>query len=184
MDGYGTSKKGNPGWIEWKVDDALSLHPNYVNLLGYQCGDALDFLRERADLIEHGLRTMGYRLVPTKLTYPSEIVSGESFEITGEWVNRAVGRAMRDFTLRLTLVDANGKTIATSDADPLGTDKWVKGKTYAVKNGATFKDAKAGEYTLCVSVIDPKDGRAIALPLKDGRDDGSYRVGTVNVIAR
>jgi hypothetical protein len=182
MDGYASSKKGKPGWIEWKVEDALSLHPNYINLLGYQCADALAFLHERKDLVEHGLRTMGYRLVPTKLTYPSEIVSGAKFEITGQWVNRAVGRAMRDFTLRLTLVNAEGKVIATTDAGPLEASKWVKGKSYAVQNTATFTDvAAAGTYNLCLALVDPKGGAAISLPLKGAAAQGGYRVGTVKV---
>jgi hypothetical protein len=185
MDGYESSKKGKPGWIEWKVEDALSLHPNYINLLGYQCGDALAFLHERKDLIEHGLRTMGYRLVPTKLTYPTEIVSGEKFEITGEWVNRAVGRAMRDFTLRLTLANNDGKVIATADAGAIATSKWVKGKTYPVQNTATFNDvAAAGTYNLCLTLVDPQDGAAIGLPLKDADGQGGYRVGTVNVSSK
>jgi hypothetical protein len=182
MDGYESSKKGKPGWIEWKVEDALSLHPNYINLLGYQCGDALAFLHERKDLIEHGLRTMGYRLVPTKLTYPTEIVSGEKFEIGGEWVNRAVGRAMRDFTLRLTLENADGKVIATADAGPLETSTWVKGKSYDFRNTATFKDvATAGTYNLCLALVDPKGGAAIGLPLTDADGRGGYRVGKVTV---
>jgi hypothetical protein len=181
MDGYASSKKGNPGWIGWKLEDALSLHPNYINLLGYQCGDALAFLRERKDLVEHGLRTMGYRLVPTKLNYPREIAAGEPFEITGEWVNRGVGRAMRDFNLRLSIVDGAGKVVCNADAGGLKTSKWVKGKSYPAALSATFKDAPAGKYTLYVSLIDPRGGRTIAMPLKDPRGDSAYAIGEMIV---
>jgi hypothetical protein len=181
MDGYASSKKGHPGWIEWKLEDALSLHPNYINLLGYQCQDGLDFLRERKDLIEHGLRTMGYRLAPTKLTYPAEIVSGHKFDVSGEWVNRGVGRAMRKFELRLSLVDDADKVVGRADAGALQTDKWVKGKSYATSSRATFTKAPAGEYTLCVSLIDPKDGGTIAIPVKGGRADGAYPIGNVRI---
>ncbi len=181
MDGYESSKAGGEGWIEWKVEDALSLHPNYVNLLGYHAGDALNFLRERPDLIDLGLRTMGYRLVPIGLTHPSQISPGEVFNFAGEWVNRAVGRAMRDFTLRLSLVDSSGAIAASADGGPLETSKWIKGKTYAAKTSVTFTNVRAGEYELCMSLIDPENGKAISMPLKDGRPEGSYRIGTVRV---
>jgi hypothetical protein len=118
--------------------------------------------------------------VPTKLRYPARIVPKQQFELTSEWVNRGVGRAMRDYTLRLSLADADGKTVATADAGPLGTDKWVKGQTYRVRCAATFDDAKPGTYTLRIAVVDPKSAAAIQLPLKDGAD-GSYAIGAVEV---
>jgi len=46
--------------------------------------------------------------VPTKVTMPDEIVAGGNFEITIDWVNRGVGRAMRDFRLQVALVDGKG----------------------------------------------------------------------------
>ena len=120
--------------------------------------------------------------MPTKLTYPTQIASGEKFEIAGEWVNRAVGRAMRDFNLRLVLVNADGNVVATADAGPLETSKWAKGKTYPIRNTATFKDvAAAGTYNLCLALVDPKGGAAIGLPLKDADGQGGYRVGNVTV---
>jgi hypothetical protein len=182
VDGFGDSKRGREGWVDWKIDDALSLHPNYINLLGWVGGDALNFMSERRDLFEHGLRNMGYRLVPTKLSYPVEIVSGKAFEVSGEWVNRAVGRAMVDFKLKLTLADASGKTVATAEAGGLGTDKWVKGKTYPVKSDITFKDVKAGEYQVFLSLVDPRDGKAIGLPVTGGTSDRSYRLGPTRAV--
>lgn len=89
--GYGQSKKGGSNWVNWKIDDALSLHPNYINLLGWQSGDALAFLRERPDLIVHGLCRMGYRLVPTRMRHPAAITSDTPFRLEMEWVNRGVG---------------------------------------------------------------------------------------------
>jgi hypothetical protein len=92
---------------------------------------------------------------------------------------------MRDFTLRLTLANNDGKVIATADAGAIATSKWVKGKTYAVQNTATFNDvAAAGTYNLCLTLVDPQDGAAIGLPLKDADGQGGYRVGTVNVSSK
>ena len=181
MDGYAASKKGDAGWVKWKVEDALSLHPNYINLLGYQAADALAFLRERKDLIDHGLRTMGYRLVPTKLTYPDEIKSNETFEVSSEWVNRAVGRAMKDFRLILVLADAEGKPIASCTTEPLETSKWLKGNTYKIARDARFRGVAPGTYDLRIGLIDPATSKPVGLPLKDPASAGSYRVGRIRV---
>jgi uncharacterized protein DUF4832/glycosyl hydrolase family 42 (putative beta-galactosidase) len=181
MDGYAQSKEGEAGWVKWKVDDALSLHPNYVNLLGYQGTDALGFLREQKDLIEHGLRTMGYRLVPTNVTYPEEITSDEAFEISGEWINRAVGRAMKDFRLMLVLAGSDGKPIASCTTEPLETSKWLKGNTYKMTCGARFRGVGPGTYDLRIGLIDPVTSKPVGLPLRDPAGDGSYRVGRIRV---
>jgi hypothetical protein len=183
MDGYAQSKKGDTGWVKWKVEDALSLHPNYVNLLGYQAQDALDFLRERKDLIDHGLRTMGYRLLPTKLTYPTDIKSNEAFEISGEWANRAVGRAMKNFQPMLVLADAEGKPVAACTTKPLPTSKWLQGKSYPATITGRFGNVPAGVYRLRIALLDPTSQKPIGLPLKGRENDGSYAVGEVRVVA-
>jgi hypothetical protein len=181
VDGYADSMKGGEKWVRWKIDDALSLHPNYINLLGWQGGDGLAFLKEKPELIELGLRTMGYRFIPTRVSYPPDIHSGEQFRIESEWVNRSVGRAMRDYRLRLTLIDKSDKPVASADAGALGTDRWIAGETYKSAKQVTFENAAAGEYRLCLSLIDPKDGRAINLPLKDRTTDGPYLLGNIRL---
>ena len=95
LGGYNSLKKGGSNWVTWVVQDALSLHPNYINLLGWQSGDARDFARERPELIAHGLRQMGYRLVATRIQYPKMVTNGIPFQVRSDWVNRGVGRALR-----------------------------------------------------------------------------------------
>ena len=182
VDGYAASKKGRPGWVDWKIDDALSLHPNYVNLLGWQGADALAFLRERRDLIDHGLRRMGYRLVPTTVKHPGSIGPDRAARVEMDWVNRGVGRAVRDFKLLLSLADAAGKVVASADAGAMPTSRWVDGQTYAVNKSVTFRDAPAGEYELRLTLTDPASGRPIQLPLSHARPDGAYAVGRLTCL--
>jgi hypothetical protein len=169
--------KGGEKWVRWKIEDALSLHPNYVNLLGWQSHDALAFLREKPDLIEHGLRTMGYRLVPTRVTYPAEF--HRVLGLKSQWVNRGVGRATRDYAMRVTLVDERGTVAAKADAGTVDTDAWIKGQTYADARDVTFEGVAPGAYRLCLSLTDPRDGKPIQLPLHNRREDGSYDIGVV-----
>ena len=183
VDGYQQSAKGGTNWVNWKIEDALSLHPNYVNLLGWVGSDALTFTRERPDLIAHGLRTMGYRFVPTRVRYPEIITSGKSARIEIDWGNRAVGRALRDFELRICLIDDNGQQIATSQPQKLNTSTWIAGRSYETTIKANFGNISDGEYHLALTLNDPKSGRAIALPLANGDEANIYRVGKIKVIS-
>ncbi|HEX8916775.1 MAG TPA: DUF4832 domain-containing protein [Humisphaera sp.] len=183
VDGYAASKRGRPGWVERKVNDALSLHPNYVNLLGWQGCDALAFLRERRDLVDDGLRRMGYRLVSTAVTHPRRCRAGGTLRVATQWVNRGVGRALRDYTLRASLADAAGKVVASADVGTMGTAGWVAGRTYDVAGEFAVPLLAAGEYELRLSVVDPGTKRTIRLPLAGGTNDGSYAVGRLTVDA-
>src|SRR4051812_36747939 len=97
FDGYAQSKGGGDKWLRWKIDDALSLHPNYISLLGWQGADSLAFINEQPELFKSALARMGYRLVPTRVAYPMSIASGVAFAIEMRWINRGVGRALRDY---------------------------------------------------------------------------------------
>ena len=162
VDGYHDSKRGGQQWLEKKIDDALSLHPNYINLLGWQAGDALAFIREQPELFRRGLREMGYRLVPTKLSFPKSVAPGATFRIDMTWENRGVGRAMRDYHLRIVI----GKE--QIDAGAVATSRWVKGQTYEVAKDVKLPDLAAGAYPLHIAFVDPATGKPVALPLKDG----------------
>jgi hypothetical protein len=182
VDGYAASKKGGSAWVSWKIDDALSLHPNYINLLGWQGADALAFMRERPDLFARGLLNMGYRLVPERVQYPA-VIRG-SFELIMEWANRGVGRAMRDYKMKLLLADAAGKTTAVVDIGTLPTSRWKKGTTYTVEKSVRFPSAAPGVYELQMRLTDPKTGRIIQLPLKSSQNDGAYDLGPITVTTR
>ena len=170
------SKPGRAS-VDRIVSDALSLHPNYLNLLGWAARDALHFTRERPDLVALGLRTMGYRLVPLSIRYPATIPAGQPFHLEMDWVNRGVGRALCDDVLRLILVDAAGKTLSSCDAGPLETSHWVRDQVYRVEREATFREVPSGASELRLALVDPRTGKPIALPLAGGTALGGYPIG-------
>lgn len=180
VSGYHSTRKGGQRYVEWVVNDALSLHPNYVNLLGWQHRDALDFCRERPDLVAHGLRTMGYRLLPARVEHPAKVQSGKPFRLDMEWINRGVGRAMRKFNLRVALMDAHGKLAAAADAGPLETDRWLNGPAYRVSREVTLAGGQDGRYELRIALIDPQSGKPVGLPLQGDSPQGFYRIGAVD----
>ncbi|HEX8521954.1 MAG TPA: DUF4832 domain-containing protein, partial [Tepidisphaeraceae bacterium] len=178
---YSPAKDGGEKWLKHMINDALSLHPNYINLLGYAGGEAASFIREQPELVARGARQMGYRLVPIKLTMPRAIRSDDDFEITSGWINQGVGRAMRDFHLVVVLKDQHGKTIATTDAGPTGCQRWVRGTNYNLKSNVSFKKLRPGAYTLHIGLT---DGDApTALPLCEGAG-GVYPIGSIECTRR
>ncbi len=174
--GYANARQGGSNWVTWVVEDALSLHPNYINLLGWQGGDARDFARERPDLVARGLRTMGYRLVPVRISYPRRIVAGKRFEILFEWQNRGVGRALRDFELQ---VFARGKAgaLEVAGSQVLPTSRWVAGGSYTATYRGRFDRASDVLGGVSFVLRDPVSGRRIALPLKRAVGESQYPIG-------
>ena len=112
--GTRSQKLAGPKWLEWKINDALSLHPNYMSLLGWQGGDSLSFVKEGAEWFNSALVRIGYRLVPTRVAYPTNIVAGMPFKIETRWANRGVGRALRNYEQRFYLLTADGRVAATA----------------------------------------------------------------------
>jgi len=173
-----TDYRDGGGWwtLERAIDDALDLHPNYITILGWQTYQAKMFIEERPDLFDYGLINMGYRLVPISVTCPNDIFAGSSFQLEMEWVNRAVGRADRDYKLRVLLKNSRGDVALDYDAGSLPTSDWVKGEQYNVTKDIPLGSTPAGTYDLYIAMIDPDTGLNIELPLANKDSDGSYMI--------
>lgn len=176
--GYNQTKKGDANWMRWVINDALSMHPNFVCLLGWQHTEALAFLREQPELVAYGHRTMGYRLVPVTIRLPRQVARQQPFLITSEWTNRGVGRCQHDLMLTWILCDDAGRIVARHEAGNTGADSWVKGATARLEHRITIRDLTAGRYHLRV-LLRTANGQVIALPLGEPCAAGSYTVGAV-----
>lgn len=183
IDGYTQSKAAGPKWLEWKINDALSLHPNYISLLGWQGSDSLSFVKEGVEWFNSGLRRMGYRLVPTRVAYPPSIAAGTPLEIEIRWANRGVGRALRNYELRFDLLAPDGHVAAAASGGPIETSKWITPEDHNVRAKAVFKNIALGTYELAIGLRDEKSGRDIELPIAGSGASGSYRIGTISITA-
>lgn len=183
IDGYTQSKAAGSKWLEWKINDALSLHPNYISLLGWQGGDSLSFVKEGANWFNAALVRMGYRLVPTRVAYPTSIMVGTPFKVETQWTNRGVGRALRDYELRFSLITADGHVAATASGGVIQTSKWATGREHHMSAQAVFKNVPAGDYAFAVGLYDDKTNRDIELPIAGRGPSGSYRLGNISVTA-
>jgi hypothetical protein len=127
---------------------------------------------------------MGYRLVPTRVAYPTCIVTGAPFEIETRWTSRGVGRALRDYELQFSLVTLGGRVVATASGGLVQTNKWAAGQEHNVSAKAVFKNVPAGSYELAIGLYDDKSHREIELPIAGVGPSGKYRIGPVTVNGR
>lgn len=184
LGGYSEAKNGGAVWLKFKLDDALSLHPNYINLLGYTAGDALAFMREQPELFNRGLREMGYRLVPARVRYPRRITIGDNLIIEMTWINRGAGRAMVDCVLSAVFVsDADTARREVIDMGSIKSSQWIKGQDYSTRTISRLSNLPPGRYILYFSLRDPRTNQLIGLPLADGIDERSYPIGKIEVTA-
>jgi hypothetical protein len=179
---YSFVKKGGGNWVSWMVEDALSLHPNYLALIGWQSGEARAFARERPDLIEQGLKHMGYRFVPTRVELPTTIANRVRFEAKFNWVNRSAGRALRDYKIEFLLLRPDNTRAAQAGTFTLPTSQWLRGENYPVAHTMQFQNIPVGEYQLAFTLRDPATRRTVALPLKNGSAKNGYLIGSVRVL--
>ena len=123
---------------------------------------------------------MGYRLVPTGVTYPTRLNKDGVCELQTEWVNRGVGRALRDYEFVAGLVRPMAPG-GTSSGGNIPTSKWVADEKYAAAVSFKFADVAAGDYDLAIGLFDRQTAWAIELPLENREASGLYSIGQVSI---
>jgi hypothetical protein len=178
LGGYASVKAGGTNWVSWMVEDALSQHPNYLNLIGWVGEDARNFVRERPDLIARGLTRMGYRLVPTEIRISNKGAGGHKVSMGIDWVNRGAGRSLQDFDLEILLASVADPTAKTKVAtERLRTSQWMPDGRPTTRHTLRVAGFPGGEYLVTIRLSDPITGRCIAMPLRQGSPERGYEAG-------
>lgn len=174
--GYNQSK--------WIIDDGLTLHPNYFTIIGWANQGAKDFIEKEPELFRFAHNNMGYRFVATQVTYPDAITRDGELELTATWLNRAVGRAARNYSLQAILTNGAGEKVATIDLGETGCSKWVKGGEYTeTLAGKVPGDLTPGAYQINIAMLDPKTGKHILLAIEGKQDENPwYSLGEITVL--
>ena len=145
---------------------------------------------ERQDVVRRVNRRIGYRLLPTKVAYPSRVKIGEFFDVAWTLQNVGVAPCYRGGVVALTIKDEQGGIVAALVDDSFDVKDLpvaAPGEAPKVVRTARFRvgwvapTTKPGRYDLYLSVGD-RDGTPVyELPLKD--DDGArrYRVGAIEL---
>ena len=163
--------------VEDSVEEALMLHPNYMMLMW----DSVDFYEKRPDLIAHGLKRMGYRLLPERIELPDNTCPGEFFFIRHAWVNLAAGRFCSDGWLEFRLRDAEGRRWEAVRENGFDAGALSEGEHRSFLTPMLVpKDAAPGAYTLELALFG-YGGQPIRLPIENRTPDGFYPVAALQV---
>ncbi len=172
---YDRQKEAEDGvrgyFAEDALEEALALHPNYMMLMW----DSEAFFRERQDLIDHGLRRMGYRLYPSTIQTTK---TGDMITLRHTWSNDGVGRLYLLHEVLFKLTDEEGHHISTTDDQVNLSDVTEAQKQTYMTHLRT--DGLKGAITLSVGIRLKQDGSMVKCPLENVSDDGFYPLITLD----
>ncbi len=155
---------------------------NYNTVISWTGQAFNDVIQNETELVEYFNRLMGYRLVPDKMQYSSEVKAGDKLYLNSLWSNQAMGRAWKDHDLSVYLENAAGETVYT------GTD--ARFNPVSINGGEPHffnlsyrlpEDLAKGTYTLKFAVTDEKGAPKLALPIAGNDGNKKYYLGEVTV---
>ncbi len=172
------------GTLNENLDVALNWHANFTHY--YMLSDTYKrAMREQPGTIERGLRSsgLGYRIVPTSLSWQKELPAGQLLVLKEMWVNRNVGRLYVRHGLKLYLTDEKGNEKYSRMRWGSDQTAWIQGETY--ENISTFqlsKDLAPGNYDVRIALVDRNGKPRIKLAIEGADDQNRYRIGTIRVL--
>ena len=162
------------------IDDLLSLHPNYCTIPGWDGYRARNFIMERPDLVDYGLREMGYRYVPVSVRFPQSVNNQTSFTLEFDWINKGVGKAIQNYDLRLFIRKMDDAFVSGHSIGSLNNRIWLKGEQNKSVHKVPVFVSEKGQYKLYIQMIDPRSNEYIKMPLHN-EILGEYFIGLLTV---
>jgi hypothetical protein len=164
------------GWdINYIIDQSLKWHISSFN--GKSSAVPLEWWPQ----VNRWLKSMGYRLLLRKFTYPARINQGGKLEFTSWWENKGVAPCYRQFPLALRIRSQSRKEVLFTQAD---IRSWLPGDS--IYDDAVFLPAglPVGEYDLEFALLDPQSSQPrIKLAIAGCQPDGWYPLGKLQVVA-
>jgi hypothetical protein len=177
-------KEGTHGTIDENVDIMFDWHSNYGHF--YMDADSYkSAMRVDRATFARGLESggLGFRLVPTTVSWPEELPAGDLFVLRQTWVNRSVGRLYVRHPLKVYLTDAQGNE-KFSEADPAFDEtSWVRGESYPVISIFHLpKNLAPGEYNVQIALVNEKGKPQINLAIQGEDSQKQYKLGTLRIL--
>jgi len=173
---HGTIRENIRVFGEW--------HSNYGHF--YMDADSYKrAMKEDKAAFEDGLRSggIGYRIVPTEVSWPSELHAGDLLSIRSKWVNRNAGRLYQRYPLRIYLTDAAGLEKWSGNDPSFSQTDWVKGQEYFVDTLVTTEaKLEPGTYDVRIALVDGTGKPAVRLAIEGEDVQLRYKVGTIRIL--
>lgn len=153
------------------LDDALYCHANTLDLR--IPSDTEKWMTQAMDLVQEFIQKGGYRIVPTKITYPGRIRRGQSIAISHTWKNTAAGvmpnhnqRWNYRYKVAFALIDPATENVAAiaidDNAEP---SHWIDNTEFTYRLSTSFASAAAGSYKLAFAIVDSTNSNTPAINL-------------------
>ncbi len=147
-----------------------------------------EFLKECRPLIDRINRRLGYRLMPTEVSWDTAVRTEASFRFAAKWKNTGVAPCLPGGHPALTFKDDQGGIVGVFtderfDVASLPVAPPDKAETRAAE--ATFSlpfNLKPGKYGVFLSVGTRTGTPRIALPLPNEDGQRRYRLGSIDVV--
>ncbi len=173
-------------------NDAITSHANSLDLREPE--QTKRWIEVVPGLVNDFILNGGYRFYPNKLSIPTQIKSGNGFEIIHEWRNTGVGicpnnnkRWYNKYRVAFALIDKKKEVIKEifidEQTDP---SQWIKGSVNNYLFLVKFsKKLKTGNYTLGLAIIDTtnnKPGIQLAIGNLRKLKNQWFEIGSVKVL--
>jgi hypothetical protein len=175
--------QGTHGTLQENIDVFKEWHSDYAHL--YM--DAEGYKRAMKDdraVFEDSLRSggLGYRLVPTSVSWPEELAAGDLLVMPSKWVNRNVGRAYVRFPLKIYLTDSSGKEVFSAVDQYFSATGLVQGEE---SSGNTLIELSpsitAGTYDVRIALVDERGKPSVRMPIAGEDTQLRYKLGTIEI---
>jgi hypothetical protein len=142
-------------------------------------------MREDRANFERGLESggLGYRLVPTSLSWPRQVPAGNLLLVRQTWVNRNVARLYVQHPLKLYLTDAQGTEKFSESDTSFDERSWVRGKDYSLISVFHLqKELPPGVYDVRIALADGAGKPRIRLGIDGADSELRYKVGEIRIL--
>ncbi|MBW7998332.1 MAG: DUF4832 domain-containing protein [Candidatus Glassbacteria bacterium] len=159
--------------VDYIIDQSLKWHVSSIN------GKSSVWPKQWQPQLERWLKSLGYRFVLRKFTFPDRVRPHGKLEITTWWENRGVAPIYRQYPLAIRLKGRDGSEVFLTDADITG---WLPGDI--VYDSAVFlpHGMPGGEYEIQLALLDPHTRKpGIKLAIEGRTADGWYSMGKLTV---
>ncbi len=159
--------------IDYIIDQTLKWHLSSFN------NKSSAVPAECRQQVDRWLRSMGYRFVLRRFTYPGQVRPHGKLAFTSWWENTGVAPCYRQFPLAIRLRGEDCEEVLLTDAN---IRTWLPGDI--VYDSAVFLplELKPGSYQLDVAILDQRTREpAVKLAIEGLREDGWYNMGRIEV---
>ena len=126
---------------------------------------------------------IGYRLVPTEITFPKAVPAGHLLVAKETWINENVGRLYKHLPLAFYLFDNSGRQVYTVRDESFDETTWIRGTSYEnISSVRIARDVPPGDYEVRIALVNSRMEPTIALGIEGNDGHKRYSIGHIRIL--